>query len=1019
MRKILILLLSLLVSVPVLAQSNAKRNVSGQVLGPDGMPVIGAAVIIAGTSNGAVTDDNGKYQLRAGDDDILIFSCIGYAEVREKVSARKLINVVLQDDVTVLEEAVAIGYGTQAKSDLTGAVGVVSMDKLEPSGVTSIDQALQGRIAGMDIISGGGEPGEGSSIRIRGTRSISASNDPLIVVDGVIDAVESFSDINPDDIKSVTVLKDASSTAIYGSRGSNGVILVTTRGDSKASKVEITASTTQKISMLPKKLDVMNAAEFAQFRDDFLLTYGTVGTDTPYGAGSKYSFANPSQYGTGTDWQSLLTRPAWSQTYRLSFKKGNGQQWTYCSASFDDNQGIVLGSDMKRVTGLFKMGVTIFKWLKMEMTANYTWRHNDLNKININGINSSAAVCLSPLVGKEDIWNRYADESDGGAIFDNPYLKATKETMYRNTQNLTLAPTLKIELPKNIRITSKFSYYITHADYFAYSPSTMPLATWRRLGGTAARQTRFKQTFLSETTAEYNKTIAKKHKIDVMLGFTAQETLEDNHNVNGSGYLDDNVGPYNLGAIIDRRNLRELTSKFKTTRMSALARANYSWESRYFVTLTARADGSSIFAEGHKWGFFPAAAFKWTVSNEPWMRSVRDKVLSGLSLRLSAGRSGNDALSSYVSQSVLTTTASSWVFGDVQSLAAYPSRLDNPNLTWEKTDSYNAGVDLSLLKDRITLTADAYLSYTSDLLLTLQNAHHTGYVTRYANFGSTRGWGAELSLSTKNISTRHFVWSTDFSISHDSSIVTELGNGLEYMSTYSTAGQMVFGYKKGYPANAIWGYRYGGVWHNDAERAENQYTKMYVSYENRNGFSKYVDVNHDGILNSEDYVYLGSTDPLLYGGLQNTFRYKNLEWGFYFTYSIGGVIYNLTETLLGTGAKSSNKYRYMIDAWHPVRNPDSDIPAAYSRDGYMSDRFVHDASYLRLKSAHIAYTLDLSRKIKWLRDISFRLSGDNLWLLAGYNGFDPDVTASKSVRRLDNASYPNPRSIMFSVRFRY
>ena len=1011
MKKILFVLFAFtfLFSIDMMAQ----KTVSGQVVGDDGMPVINAAVMVAGTDNGVVTDIDGKYTIKkVKTDDVLIFNCLGYVEHRVKFEGQKDINVVLKIDNQMIDETVVIGYGTAAKSDLTGSVGVVEMDKVVSPIAVSADQALQGRIAGVDIMTMGGEPGAGSSIRIRGTRSISAGNDPLIVVDGVMDAVESFSDINPDDIKNVTVLKDASSTAIYGSRGSNGVILVTTKGQENT-KLQMSLTANVGLSELARKLDVMNATEFAEYRNMYQNVKG-------YYDGKEYSplFSDPASYGKGTDWQDVLTRKGITQGYKFALNSGNSKGHAYFSLGYDNVKGILIGSDMQRYSAMLKVDKKLFKWLTVGARVSFAYRNNDLSKVKMNGGTGSPA-CLSPMIGKTDTWNRYSDEgSGGGSVFNSPYVVSQKETNYNNVLYLNLVPWVEATLAKGLKLKSTFSYVFNETDTFFYSPASMPIATNRKTGGTATHNDFARTNFLSETTLTWNKTVRKIHKINLMGGFTGQLTDTDRHYVKGVGYLDDNVGPYNMSAVMDKRNLTVTSAQTELKRMSVLGRFNYSYKSRYFVTLTARGDGSSNFAAGHKWAFFPAAAFKWTVSNESWMQSAKVRWLSNLAVRLSAGRSGNDAVASYVSQAALTSGVSSWLFGDSQQLSYAPTRLDNKDLTWEKTDSYNLGVDMSILRGRVEMSADAYLSYTSDLLLQVKNAHQTGYTSRYDNIGSTRGWGAEFSITSHNISKKNFEWETTLNVSHSTSIVTEIGADYENVPTYSIGGQMAFGYVKGYPANAVWGYQYCGVWHNDQERADNKLTNSYKSYQDYNGYSKYADLNNDGVLDRNDLVYLGTTDPIIAGGFNNNFRIGNLSLGVYFTYSIGGVVYNLTELYLGTANTAANKYRYMADGWSPT-NTESDIPSANSKDGYGSSRFVHDASYLRLKNVSLSYTFNLSKKVKWMKDITLSAYGENLWLLSKYNGYDPDVTGSGAVRRLDNAAYPNPRTYMISLKFRY
>lgn len=1022
MQPVKILLAATLFIASLTAQAQGNKPVSGTILGDDGQPVIGAAVLIAGTTKGVVSDINGKYSIDAGDSDVLIFSSLGYEELRENVNKRKLIDVVLKAETTLLDEAVAIGYGTQTKSDLTGSVTMVNMDEVMTPALTTVDQALQGRVAGVDIVSGGGEPGQASTIRIRGVRSISANNDPLIVLDGIIGAVDNFSDINPDDIQSITVLKDASSTAIYGARGSNGVIVVTTKGGVK-SKLNINVGATFSLSELPRKLDVMDASEFAQYRNDYRyinsLTTGSPKYNQPIQEGY-YAFTDPMSLGVGTDWQEVLTRKAFSQTYRVNVAEGDSKQHASLALRYDRNQGIIIGTDMDRLTTHLKFDRKLFKIVTFGLNIFYTYRKNNQNSVKINGISANAAVCLAPVVAPNAVWNRYSEDGAGaGAVFDSPYLAALKQTNFVLNNYLSIAPWLDFKLTRDLSLKTTFSYSYNDNDNFYYSPGSLAVAYMRQTGGTATRSDSKKKNLLSETTLTWKKTYNKVHKFDVVGGFTAQQTQNELLYVRGTGFLDDVVGANNIAGNLDRRATNSTSSQSEIRRMSVLGRANYSYASRYFVTLTARADGSSNFAAGHKWGFFPAVALKWAISSEPWMKKAQKKWMTNFAVRLSAGRSGNDAVGSYVSQAILANATGNWVFGDSQQVTYYPSRLDNSGLTWEKTDVVDAGLDLSILKDRVTIALDGYWSRTKDLLLEVRNAAQTGYTSRYANIGGTRGYGVELSISSHNISRKKFHWKTDFTISHNTSLVTDVGNEYEYIATYSRGTTMMFGYKKGYPANALWGYQYEGVWHNDAERAENNLTKMYVSYSNTNGFAKYADVNHDGILDDHDLIFLGSSDPVVSGGLNNSFNIGKFEISAFLTYSIGGKIYNISEMLLGSALVSVNKYRYMMDGWHPVRNPDSDIPAAYSNDSYPSSRFVHDASFLRLKSVSISYTFDLRKRIKWLSDINLSLNGENLFLLTGYNGYDPDVTASKAVARLDDATYPTPRTYSLSVKIRY
>jgi TonB-linked SusC/RagA family outer membrane protein len=487
--------------------------------------------------------------------------------------------------------------------------------------------------------------------------------------------------------------------------------------------------------------------------------------------------------------------------------------------------------------------------------------------------------------------------------------------------------------------------------------------------------------------------------------------------MSGRGYLDDNVSYFNMGSLVDKRNLTSSSSAWMLQRYSVLARANYSYGGRYHLTLTGRADASSNFARGHQWAFFPAAAFKWSISNEKFMKGAKSW-LTDLSLRLSAGRSGNDSIGRYVSMTLLTSNQSGWLFGDIQEVATWPNRVNNPNLTWEKTDSFNVGIDFSILNDRITMSLEGYMAYTKDLLYTMQNAGITGFGTRLANIGSTENKGIEFTLTTRNISRRNFQWTTNLTIAHNSSKVTELATAYGYVATYTQGGYMLYGYAEGYPANSLWGFQYEGVWHTQDEIEQNKQTKAYVSYSKSRGYARYADINHDGVLNDKDRIYLGSADPIVYGGFNNTFKIvKNLSLGVYFTYSVGGRMYNIIEFTTMKGSATSNKDRRMLGAWHAARNPFSNLPGAYTSDSYGSDLQIYDSSYLRLQNINLSYRFDLRKKTRYLRDISLTASVNNVALFTKFPGFDPD--AIWGGKRIDNGRYPKNRNYSLAIQIRY
>ena len=401
--------------------------------------------------------------------------------------------------------------------------------------------------------------------------------------------------------------------------------------------------------------------------------------------------------------------------------------------------------------------------------------------------------------------------------------------------------------------------------------------------------------------------------------------------------------------------------------------------------------------------------------------------IDDLSLRLSAGMTGNDAISAYYSLAALSSTTGGYLFDGSQPVAFYRSRLAQPELTWEKTASYNLALDWTLFSGRLALTAEAYTSRTTDLLLTVQVANQTGYSSHFCNLGEISNKGVELTIDSRNIETKDFQWTTSFTISHNKQKVIDIGSEdfVTALKSPGNNGYMMYGYVEGYPLNSLWGFKYGGVWKSDAERERNAETKAYVGInaKNEDGTPRYYDINHDGVLNQDDLIYQGSADPYLYGGMQNTFYYKSFKLGVYLAYSLGGKIYNYGE-FYQSGGIHTNQYRYMLNSWHPERNPKSEIPrAGYTDTALPSDFMIHDASYLRLKNISLGYTLDVSKFWKnGIRDVTFTLSGENLYLWKNYNGFDPDVSSegtSSTLRRVDLGAYPKPRTFTFSIQVRY
>lgn len=988
------------------------RTLSGRVMDDAGEPLIGAGVIAADGKNGVITDADGKYSiLLTESDELLSFSYIGYRTQNVNVKGKSSVNVVLiPDSSNTLNDVVVIGYGTARKQDLTGSVSVVKMSDIEDVPVTSVDQALQGRIAGVDIVSSGA-PGESSSINIRGARSISASNEPLIVVDGVPDAVGSLGEIDPVDIESISVMKDASSTAIYGSRGANGIILITTK-KGKTPKPSVTFKTEAGISMIARKPDLMRTEEFIRYRNDIKQLDSSSEGNLPY-----YDAAD---YANDTDWIGAITRPALYLHYYLSVYGKQKNTGYFGSLSWNDEQGIIQGSGVKRFSGRMNLSHDFTKWLSVNLNISLSEAHKDLNKAKFSGTNiSNGAMYLAPVIG---VLDRSNPIYENGALINTPYASIKYEEYFSKVPSQNYSMSIVLKPLKGMEIKSQNSLNRYVADTYHWWPGYMPKKAQGE-GADASRYTKENMRLNTENTVSYKNRLSSGHSFDALAGFSASRTEYLQQTVKAVGMLDDNAKWNNFAAIGSKENYSISSSPSRIIRMSVFARAGYNYKSRYYANASLRADGSSNFARNRKWGLFPSAAVKWSVKNEPLTRTIRR--INTFDIRASYGRTGNDDIPAYRSLQSYST-GSTYIFDGSQAPAFSLSRLENPDLTWETTDMANIALELSMFNRRLTLSLEGYSSRTKDLLLDVTTMRTTGYSSRLSNLGMTANDGVELSIQTINIDKAKFGWNTAFTISHNRQRVIDIGHS-DHVPTIKSPGNinyMMYGYMAGYPLNSLWGFEYGGTVKNLQEFADNIESRQYgyresLSADNCLGHSRYVDQNHDGVLDQKDLVYLGNGDPLVSGGLQNDFWFGNFKLSFFFAYSLGGKIYNYSELYMG-GSTYSNQYRYMLDAWHPARNPNSDIPRAGDTTNAMlpSSFQVHDASFIRLKDLSLKYNFPLYRKSDIFKNLSLTLSGTNLLLWTRYNGFDPDVTSetdSGTLRRVDMNAYPGARKVVLTI----
>ena len=729
---------------------------------------------------------------------------------------------------------------------------------------------------------------------------------------------------------------------------------------------------------------------------------------------SGLSVSAPFGMGEGTNWIADVTRIAPYQHHWISLNGFAGKQKFYAAFGYSDEQGIIKESGKQNFTGTLNISNDVFKWLRLYANLRYQYRtqDNNLTSIGSGGI-YYAAQYMSPLINPSSSYNPLNNSltTQANAVVR---LKENTDHTDRSMLNITVGANVRIAAP--LKYKTKFSYYYFDRQRYQYTPSTLPSRT-EAMGGWAKRSNYGEQSLYFENTLEYS--IDKNsHHFDATLGQTFKHFISHNFTLEGEGYVVDAVKWNNMAAAANKESYGAGTDQIIKNKMAFFLRANYNYKKRYYFTFTSRLDGASNFAANHKWGFFPSGAFKWVIAREPWLRNA--DWLDDLSLKVSFGQSGNDLNQAYRSMARLDGSSGGYPWNGSYSQDYWQARIASPNLTWETTTEGNVALDFAVLNNRLDFTLEAYRAVTTDLLLTVKTPQHTGYDNKYENIGRTTSQGIEFTMNSRNIIKRNFTWTTSFTISHNSSIVNNIGAESEVSSRNSpTGGYMIVGYKVGYPVNAFWGFQYAGVWHNQEEINRNKITHTYANdaASTKLGYPIYIDQNHDGSLNSSDIVFLGTPDPIVSGGLQNTFRIKGFSLGIFLSYAIGGKVLNYPELYMA-GSRRTNQFAYMVNCWHPEKNPDSNLPRAgiFDSNAVPSSFIIHDKSFLRLKTVTLGYRFNIKSKV--LRELELSCSAENLYLWTNYNGFDPDVS-SGGINGYDVSSYPKPLRVVFSVQLKY
>ncbi|PWB28240.1 SusC/RagA family TonB-linked outer membrane protein [Flavobacterium sp. HTF] len=990
-------------------------------------PIIGASVTIKGTTHGVVTDAEGKFYFQTGQKFpyTLIVSYIGYKKAEVIVEKNPVI-IHLKEERQELDELVVVGYGTQKRKDITGSVA--SVPKANLSQVTSsADNLLRGAVAGVVVTQSSGRPGASSSVRIRGGNSITAGNEPLYVVDGILiyndnsnsSAGVSFagaslnvlSTINPADIESIEVLKDASATAIYGSRGANGVVIITTKKGTKGQD-NISYQGYFGFQNVSKRLHVMNASQWASLRND---VQASIGQAPSFTAAQIEAFKTSGSY----DWQDAAFRTAAPvQNHQLSFSGGDERSRYSISAGYFDQEGIVLGSDFRRISLRANYERNYSQNFKFGINANYS---NSLS--NGLGASSSGGRNPNPIAGILLTAPVVPIRNENGSynVTNNPY--ATSVNGYvpnpindlENTVNETKINRILTSLFGEYKITKKLTAKVavsgdvinTKQNYYAPANTSNGAGT----KGLASVGDRLVSSVLNENTLNYNTNFGENHKFSALGGYTLQYTQGEVVNAGANTFINDS-NTYN--ALQDGVPVKPYSDAFESVLKSWLTRVNYSYKGKYNFTVSARADGSSRFGSESLWGYFPSAGFSWNITDEEFANNI--KGVTEAKLRITAGTTGNQEIGNYLALASMGSV--NYSFGGTLYTGLAPTRLANPDLKWEKTNQYNVGLDLSLLDRKINFVFDVYYKKTNDLLISVPVPLTSGYATILQNIGGVENKGIEIGLTTENLKTENFSWNSNIVFSANRNKVVAIGNGVDQFFPVVPNGSLLqqqpVTVKVGLPLGTFWGYKTNGIFQTQEEI--NTQPKINSLANTKIGDRKYVDTNGDGVITALDKGNLGSSQPKFVGSFSNTVSYNDFDLSFSFQGSYGGKIFNALNQQLEISTLGTNANVTLEDRWTPT-NPSNEIPRATSSPlGIVSERYVEDASFLRLKLITLGYTLpkSVSKKLG-AKSVKFYVSAENLVTWTKYTGYDPEVSSYEQNNLypgIDFGSYPNSKTFI-------
>lgn len=1039
-KKTILMFLLLLSGIAV----NAQHRITGTVKDAQGEPIVGANVLERGVkTNGTITDINGNFVISTTlKNSILTFSFIGYESKAISVGTKTKIEIILEENSQMLDDVVVVGYGTQKRSDLTGSVASVSMKDMMKAPVKSFDEALAGRIAGVQVVSSEGQPGASIDVVIRGGNSVTQDNSPLYVIDGFPvenpgnESVNPINAIDPADIESIDILKDASATAIYGARAANGVVIIQTKQGSEG-KTTISYNGYYGWQSSTKRLDVLDPYEFVKLQNEIdPVKTKTLYLDKVNSDGTKETV--PLDYYKnieGINWEEQIMRTAPMQNHHLSLLGGTKLSKYNASFSYLNQKGIIINSGFTRGQARLGYEREINKRMKVNFNVSYARVKRYGTPVSTSNYNNELNLLFSvwayrpiSLINSDVNLLEVPNDPEIEQTADfryNPIITTQNELRETTEESLVANAFLEYMIVENLKlkVSGGYTRRFSQSDTFNNSLSRSGNETTnnRVNGGQGYTNT---TTWLNENTLNYNLRINKNQTINLLGGMTLQGSKYRSFAAYSKLLPNENLG---VSGLDEGTPMSVNATSTEWALVSFLGRANYNIKSKYLFTASFRSDGSSRFAPGHKWGHFASGAFAWRINTEKFLKDW--KFLSNAKLRLSWGMTGNNNVGNFSYYAGYSTPVNAgYMFNNQFVTGSYPSSMGNSDLTWETTHQYDAGLDLGFFKQRLTLTIDWYRKNTKDLLLNASLPTSTGYSSQFQNIGSVRNEGLEISLGVVIFDTKDFKWNSSFNISFNKNKVLELADNEYSLLTAQRWGddwQLIPGYiaRLGGPVAAFYGHIWDGVYqYDDFDKVGDKYILKDNITSNgeprasvQPGDIKYRDLNGDRVVDDNDKTVIGNPLPVHIGGFNNNFYFRGFDLNVFLQWSYGNDIYNANKLMLESGYKyNTNQYASYANRWSP-ENQNSNIPAAKGSSlKTYSTRIVEDGSYLRLKTVSLGYTLPVSLTQKWGISL-FRIyaSAQNIYTWTGYSGYDPEVSIRRTALTpgFDYSAYPKAMTI--------